>query len=203
MQKRHVLVLAVVAVAVAVVAWWRWPRGEPPSTSIPQGSDRTLAADPGSSAPGRVERGRATSHVRRLDPGDRLELYGKIQAAIARARGDARRASASGSAALAGDDLAIPLEEVSDSLQDALRDAIPLLADCLPSRAGKTAAAMMKMASDPDLGTVIDTEAITDADGNPLDAKVDECLRDTIDSLALPGLGRRGTLELQYTFRFD
>jgi hypothetical protein len=61
----------------------------------------------------------------------------------------------------------------------------------------------MTLVSDPDLGTVIDTSAMTDADGTPLDHAHDECLRDTIDSLALPPLGQPGKLQLQYSFKSD
>jgi hypothetical protein len=61
----------------------------------------------------------------------------------------------------------------------------------------------MTMVSDPELGTVIDTGEITDAGGAPLDGKLDDCLRDAIDALALPPLGVPGKLQLQYSFRFE
>ena len=68
----------------------------------------------------------------------------------------------------------------------------------------RTAVAQMTMTSDPELGTVIDTDAIKDENGQPLDPELDTCLRDTIDSLALPPLGpRAGKLPLQYSFRFS
>jgi len=62
---------------------------------------------------------------------------------------------------------------------------------------------MMRMTSDPDLGTVIDTSGITDAAGQALPAELDDCLRDAIESLALPPLGKRGKVDVKYTFRFD
>jgi hypothetical protein len=61
----------------------------------------------------------------------------------------------------------------------------------------------MTMLSDPDLGTVIDTTDILGPDGKKLDHTLDDCLRDTIDALALPPLGQPGKLQIQYSFRFD
>ena len=49
---------------------------------------------------------------------------------------------------------------------------------------------------------MIDTGLITDAGGQPLATALDTCMRDTIDSLALPPLGKGGHVDLQYTFRF-
>ncbi|CAN5859548.1 hypothetical protein BH11MYX2_BH11MYX2_19540 [soil metagenome] len=66
-----------------------------------------------------------------------------------------------------------------------------------------TALALMMMTTDPDLGTIVDSDKLTDADGTPLDASIEGCLRDTIQSLALPPLGKAGKLPLQYSFRFD
>ena len=50
---------------------------------------------------------------------------------------------------------------------------------------------------------MIDNAVVTDADGKPLEHALDECLRDAIDSLALPALVKPGKLPIQYTFRFD
>jgi hypothetical protein len=62
----------------------------------------------------------------------------------------------------------------------------------------------MTFFTDPEVGTVIDTDAIVGAtDGGTVDPKIDACMRDVIDSLALPPLGKPGKLKLEYTFRFD
>ena len=84
----------------------------------------------------------------------------------------------------------------------ASRVRAPLVAECYEKH-GKSTQAMAKMTmiSDPDLGTVIDTEAIIDRDGKAVEAKLDECMRDTIDSLGLPPLGKPGKLKVQYTFQ--
>ena len=61
----------------------------------------------------------------------------------------------------------------------------------------------MTMTSDRDLGTVIDTADILGPDGKKLGPTLDTCLRDSIDSLALPPLGQPGKLQIQYSFKFD
>lgn len=118
-----------------------------------------------------------------------------------------QRAHSAGSAGPAGspDDDIIPVEDVGKPLQEAMKAAIPLLAACYDKLgdAPREAAAQMRMTSDPELGTVIDTSGISDAAGQPLPAGLDDCLRDTIESLALPPLGKRGKVDVKYTFRFD
>ena len=95
-------------------------------------------------------------------------------------------------------------------MKAALDAAIPILAECYTATGGrvdanaiKTAAVRMTMFSDPDVGTVIDTEAMEDPDGRPLARALDNCLRSTIESLALPPLEVGGKLPLEYSFRFD
>jgi hypothetical protein len=97
------------------------------------------------------------------------------------------------------------LEGVAAPLQETLKQTIPIVAECYADQPGvREALAQLVLTTDPELGTVIDTTAITDANGEPLAATLDSCLRDTIDSLALPPLGDKGgTLPLQYTFKLD
>ena len=61
----------------------------------------------------------------------------------------------------------------------------------------------MTMYSDPSIGTVFDTGAMTDGDGKPLPAKLDDCLRSSIERLELPPLEVGGHLPIQYSFVFD
>ncbi len=207
-----VMVVVVVVAIAALVAWWRWPR--------PAGPARPPSPSPGSptvAGPAAVSAGSGgaaaadLTRVRRLAPDERRRLGEQI--AAARRRAIARAAGADAGAAQAADgagdpaDVVIALEQVGGPLRAALEDAIPLLADCYQQAGGGAAArdamARMTMISDPELGTVIDTEQVTGADGAPLPAALDECLRDRIDALALPPLGAGGRLPLQYTFTFD
>ena len=201
MAKRS-LWLVLVAVLVAAGLWW-WKRTAPPSAgpTTPRGS-AAAPAPVATPAPPPA----ATAKTRKLSPEERKQLGAQIAAAIHKAReARAAQARAAGSA-VADDDPVIPLEAVGPELKDALTAAIPILAECF-AHAGitdpRTAVAQMTMTSDPDLGTVIDTADVLGPDGKKLAPSLDTCLRDTIDSLALPPLGQPGKLQLQYSFRFD
>lgn len=173
----------------------------PPAAAPGASEARTAAAPAASAAKPTVGDGGRRREVRRLASEERRRLGEQIAAARQKAREAA--AAAGGSDA----DELIPVEDVGKPVKDAMSAAIPLLAGCYTKQPGsdalREAAALMTMTSDPELGTVIDTEGITDAAGEPLAAQLDECLRDTIDSLAMPPLGRGGKVKVQYTFRFE
>jgi hypothetical protein len=197
--------------ALAAVLVWRWPRG-PGREGAPHPGGAGTAAPIAQIAPAPPATARgdaAPAHpaerqrVRRLAPEDRRRLGEQIAAAVRRARAAPR--APGGAAPAADEDPIIPLEQAGEPLRQALQESIPILAECYPqpTRSGAAALARMTMVSDPELGTVIDTGEITDAGGAPLDGKLDDCLRDAIDALALPPLGVPGKLQLQYSFRFE
>ncbi len=200
MQRRSRIIVSILLIAALVA--WRWPRRSRPR---PRSTDHAaeIATRPvtspeptGSSTPD------AAGGVRRLAPEQRKALGTQIAAAIAKAR--APNLAGSAAAPPPADDPLIPLDQIGKPLRDGLQAAIPLLATCYEtagSAQARTAAAQMTMFSDPDLGTVIDTDQMTEADGTPLPQKLDDCLRDTIDSLELPPLGQRGKVKLEYTFK--
>lgn len=184
-------VVVVAAVIVALVVLLRQP---------PRPTHPTLMAP---SPAQRVER------VERVTRAQRDELAAKIHASLS------ARASTSGSATSAGatssrpvprlpapEEPTLTLEQVGKAAQQALTASIPILAACYP-QGGGTAVARMVMFSDPDLGTVIDTERVTGDDGQPLDRAIEDCMRDAIETLALPPLGAPGKLPLEYSFRFE
>lgn len=202
---RKIYLLVAVGAALALVLWRPWQRSEHPPRAAGSASGSSMSVDrtaSGPSTPGASVRPGDTKHVRRLTSDERRRLGEQIAAARERAR---RATSKPGTAPAADDNLS--LEQVAKPLQEALSESIGILAECYKQQPGgepiRNATARMTMTSDPDLGTVIDTDAIKDADGQPLAPKLDECLRDTIDSLALPPLGPGGKLPLEYTFRFD
>jgi hypothetical protein len=152
--------------------------------------------------------GEPVRHVRKVDPAQRKQLAEQIAAARARARADAgggATPTASGGTGATPDDDTITLEQVSKTVKSSLEEAIPLLASCYEKRPPeqKTAAVQMVMYSDPSIGTVIDTTAMHDPDGAPLPRELDDCMRTTIEQLALPPLEVGGHLPLQYSFKFD
>lgn len=214
-RRRFVVVIGLLVALSAGLAGWRWAQrrqrasvaGETAGESAGRAAagdsaGRGAAADvgalrgTGSGSPA----GPAAAGVRRLTAEERQRLGAQIAAARQRAR-EARAAQAGAPV----DDI-LPLERVSKPLQEGLQAAIPILAGCYeaaPGGAPPAAAVLMRMSSDPELGTVIDTTALTDGEGRPLPAALDECLRDRIDELALPPLGERGLVDVQYTFVFD
>jgi hypothetical protein len=205
MTRRSLLWFVIAAAMLASGMLW-WSRRASPAAPVPSASATargSAAAPPSAPGPGPAA---AAAQTRRISPEERKQLGAQIAAAIHKAR-DARAARArSAGTPVSDDDPVIPLEAVGPELEDALTAAIPLLAHCYEhagSATPRTAAAQMTMTSDPDLGTVIDTADIHDPAGKTLDHTLDECLRDTIDSLALPPLGQPGKLQIQYSFRFD
>ncbi len=200
MQRRSRIIVSILLIASLVA--WRWPRKSRP---LHHGEHATEVAtrpvntpESGSAVPAGAD---AAITVHRLEPAQRKQLGAQIAAAIQKAR-----TARPGVAGTPDQDPLIPLEQVGKPLQAGLNAAIPLLAKCYEtagSAQAKIAAAQMTMISDPDLGTVIDTDQITKADGKPLAKELDDCLRDTIDSLELPPLGQPGKIKLEYTFKLD
>ena len=198
---RNVAVVLVVLVIGAVV-WWKWPHSA--SVTSANGPANGPASSPAAAAATAPVAARAPSGVRRLDAEERRRLGQQIEAALKQHRKTAASAGTATRPAL-DEDPVLRVEDVGKPVKDALEAAIPLLAACYEkagSAAPKAPLAQMTMISDPELGTVIDNAAVTDAEGKPLERSLDECLRDAIDSLALPPLGKPGKLPLQYSFRF-
>lgn len=204
MTKRSLLwlVIAVAMIASAVMWWQRRTSPVPPAKAQPGAATHAPApAATPSAAPAAT-----SAKTRKLSPVERKQLGEQIAAAVHKTR-EARAAQAKATGtAVADEDPVIPLEAVGPELEDDLTAAIPILAECF-QHAGitdpRTAVAQMTMTSDPDLGTVIDTADILGPDGKKLGSTLDTCLRDSIDSLALPPLGQPGKLQIQYSFKFD
>ena len=198
MRKTLVLVVAAVIAVIAIVVR-RGGRQVEERESLEAARAQAMAPVHESATP-------AVQSVRRLSVEDRRELRTQIKRALRQRSTANGKARAAGAGSAAADDLpVIPLEKVGKQAQDALQRAIPVLAACYRQGSAReqTALAQMVMISDPELGMVIDTSAISGADGAAIAPALDECLRDAIESLALPPLGVPGKLALQYSFRFD
>lgn len=195
MRKPLILGVIVVGVVVALVVWLCRPAATTGSQPVVTSGSAAVPAVPAAAQEPPAPR------VRRLGAEERKQLGARIAAARDRFREQAAT-HAGGVPALA--ETTIQLEQVSTTVQAALKEAIPLLAECYGEKpAGATATVMMTMISDPDLGTVIDSALSIDHDGKPLTSALDNCLRDAIESLALPPLEVGGRLPLQYSFVFD
>lgn len=201
---KKLLLFVVVALIATWVVWrsTRTPSRIPPSPTAPSAADAAAASSATTLPTHILPDAGGSEQVRKLSHEDRERLEKQIRAAIAKS------SSAAGTAPSLDAELPlIRLEDVGKPLHQALEDAIPLLSACYGERkAGRDAMraiAVMTMISDPELGTVIDTDEIKADNGAKMDPKVDACLRDTIDSLALPPLGKAGKVGVQYSFKFD
>jgi hypothetical protein len=61
----------------------------------------------------------------------------------------------------------------------------------------------MTLTADREVGALITPDQLRDADGAPLDAELESCLRTTLGSLQLPPLDADGELRIQYSFELD
>ncbi len=84
----------------------------------------------------------------------------------------------------------------------------PLISDCYSQASSQLAdgetriVAKLTLVSDPDVGTILDARQLSDDQGRPLLATFDDCLRTTIQQLALPPGADGGTIEVTYPLTF-
>jgi hypothetical protein len=76
----------------------------------------------------------------------------------------------------------------SSEMVDAVGDAMMASSACWVRKPGDPKrVAKLVLLSDDELGLFIDTVPITDETGKPLPRAIDECIRDTVDSMAIRG----------------
>ncbi len=98
------------------------------------------------------------------------------------------------------------LDNFKTTFRDAMREVLPLLAECYTAARGKLPAgelvvkAHMALVGDPDVGTLIDADRL---DANvPVPREFDDCLRDTVQKLELPPLAEGGKVTITYPLVF-
>jgi len=205
MNRRVLVVVALLAIAVGVaLVLWRQHekveivRGDQASGSA--GSATGSSATIGSAST------RTGDHVTQVGRAERDKLAQRIAAANA-ARSSSHSVPARPALPDQGSD--DPLARVQDHVMTALKEAIPFLAQCyekstpFDARTGITTMAMMTLTTDPDIGTVIDADQIFDDKNQPIPKALDDCLRNTMQTLALPPLDSEDTIKIQYSFRFE
>lgn len=131
---------------------------------------------------------------------------------IARARAE-RAAPSGGGASSTTPRPSLPEDGEADAtlvrttMKDAMREVIPYLADCYDKAGDKLPAAIkvaaeITLTGDPDVGTLIDTNRLSDGDGKPLEPSFDTCLKDAFASLQMPPLSEGGEVKVRYPFVF-
>ncbi|HEY4056943.1 MAG TPA: hypothetical protein VGM39_10045 [Kofleriaceae bacterium] len=206
MRNRIIFVVLVAVLSGAFILWRRERAVDAERAEIQRRAEIASTARTPESVPVPTP----PSHVRKMSKEDRARLAEQIQSSIARRAASAERTDSAGSAAVPTLDVPLlSLEDVGPELKSALDEAVPIIGECYekyPDRThsgsdkARVAVALMVMTSDPDVGTIVDADKLTDEDGTPLDAALETCLRDTIQSLALPPIGKPGKLPLQYSF---
>jgi len=202
-------ILMLVGVAAAVVAvWLLLSRGKDTAAKVadPAGSNATAtgsavtATTPGAKT-------KPVAKVGRVSPEERKRLADRI--ANARANRPAPSTSPGGAS---GPPPRLPDNNdaviVRTTMKAAMREIIPYLADCYDKSGEKVPAEMkvvadMTLTGDPDIGTIIDTNGITDGDGKPLEPGFDACLKDAFVSLEMPPLSEGSEVKVTYPFVFS
>lgn len=97
---------------------------------------------------------------------------------------------------------------MKQTVRGAMREVVMHLMTCyessFASRGHKALdiVAHLTLSGDPDIGTLIDAPQLFDDKGAPLPDKLDDCLRDTLQSLELPPLEEGDFIVLDYPIKF-
>jgi RNA polymerase sigma-70 factor (ECF subfamily) len=209
------LVIGIVIAIAAAVAVWQYPhvanrlRGS--SAAVAPPSDRQApgqALDPGHS----IDAALPVQHVRQLASAERQQVADRIAAA------QALRAKRKQAAMPAQSDQTLPSSSSPPHEGDmdktviraAMQEVLPFLGDCYGEARGSTLDAdhleihaKFRLTGDRDIGTVIDARQLVDDDGHALPAKLDDCLRSTLQTLELPPLGDGETVDVDYPLLFN
>lgn len=200
------------ALALAAVLVWYLRRGDddhaaaaPVTAMAAAGSGSAEAASPAKPKP--------NDRVKKVTPAERAALAKQIL--------DARAGRAAVSAP-AGPSLPTPapklpsappaldpkdLESFTTTFRDAMKEVVPYLADCYDKHSARLPAeikvrANLTLTGDPDVGTLIDNNGLSQPDGAPLDEQFQTCLGDALAGLALPPLAEGEEVKVVYPFLF-
>jgi RNA polymerase sigma-70 factor (ECF subfamily) len=204
------LVIVVVIAVVAGGAIWHWTAHTPAKAAVAAGSTATAAA-PAITTPAAPALP-PPQHVRRLaSPEERRELVAHIAAAQAARKAAAaphRPSLESSAAGSVGSDHEGDMDR--DVIRGAMHEVLPFLADCYSDARATTLSAdhlevraHFTLTGDPDIGTVIDANQLFDAEQHALPTKLDDCIRNTLQTLELPPLGEGDKIEVDYPLAFS
>lgn len=212
------LAIAAVIAVVAAGALWHWYPHTPASAAVARAGSATSNANVGTAAfeaPTTPALPPPPQHVRKLANADeRRELVAQIAAAqAARKTVRAPHRSSLGSADSAdrgsfGSGHEGDMDK--DVIRGAMHEVLPFLGDCYGDARATTLSANhleikahFTLTGDPDIGTVIDAKQLFDDNKQPLPAKLDDCIRSTLQTLELPPLGDGDTIEVDYPLSFS
>jgi hypothetical protein len=89
-----------------------------------------------------------------------------------------------------------------------MKEVIPYMAECFDKSSGVLPSeisvhAKLVLTGDPDIGTIIDTDGLSDDKDAPLQAEFDLCMRDALAGLELPPLSEGEQVRVTYPFLFS
>jgi hypothetical protein len=193
--------LAAVVVVAAIALVWYLRRPSPTAahaTHAPPAAQPTPASKP-------------PQHATRITPEQRKQLAEQI--ATAQGTHAQTTSSAPAHAAPPRPTLPAPKLDPADSegfktsIRAAMKEVIPMLADCY-DKAGSavpadlTVRAHLRLFGDPDIGTLVDAPSATDDHEAALPAGFDDCLRSTLQTIELPPLSEGDEVTVTYPFVF-
>jgi RNA polymerase sigma factor (sigma-70 family) len=196
-----ILIATVVVLVTGGIVWRVYPRAHDTTTAAVTAPVVTSA----SSAPSAHETAPPLRHVAPFaSAGAREQLANQIANAKAR-RAAQPRPSNSAPTTVSDDDADLD----KDTIRSAMREVIPFLADCYTEARPTLGAdhlsiqAHFTITGDRDVGSVIDAKQLFDDDNKPLPAKLDDCMRSTLQTLELPPLGDGNSIDVTYPLLFS
>jgi RNA polymerase sigma-70 factor (ECF subfamily) len=209
----------ITAIAVAAGAIWHWYPRTPASAALAHGGSATAAMNVNAGAPAMTAPSAPAlpppQHVRKLASADeRRDLAAHIAAAQAARKAARDPHHSSLGSAQSSDQGSFGSGHEGDMdkevIRGAMREVLPFLADCYSDARATTLSAdhlevraHFTLTGDPDIGTVIDANQLFDSDKHALPAKLDDCIRGTLQTLELPPLGDGDTIEVNYPLVFS
>jgi hypothetical protein len=198
-------IAAALATIVACIWYLQRPQSSPAAPGLPP---PRLAAREGSTAAATTPANAAHAGIGKVARLASLEERQSIAKRIADAQAARGAVRAAPRPTLPSPEPAPAVTLSKVEIREAMREVIPHLRECyekvLPTLADSHVklTAKLRLTGDPDVGTLIDADALADANGKPLPATFDDCLRSTFMMMALPPLAEGNTLEVHYPFVF-
>jgi hypothetical protein len=203
--------MAVVVVIASAAAWYlRWrPSHAPVAPAAASSATTGPSSTPRAAAKTESPPARRPAHATPISPEARRQIADRI--AAARVARPASPASAAASMPRPPPDQARSDDDtdaIKTPARAAIRETIPLVRACLEKAHVSMAARVhvqgkLVLTGDPDVGTLIDADQLTDEHGQPLSTELDSCIRGELQGIELPPLREGNKMRLTYMYEFS
>jgi hypothetical protein len=201
-----VMTIAVLAAVAGIVLFVFWGVSEKPHAAPRDATGSAVAARPAEGSSAAPAKPAAAPHVKKLTADERKRVADRIAAAHASHSIASTSTPAPKLPESPGD---APPAISKESIRDAMREVVEQLAGCYEAALPKLdrkdfgIKAEMTLTGDPDVGTLIDAKQLFDDRGKPLPPELDDCLRNTFQTLELPPLTEGDQVTVIYPFQFS